>query len=80
MRMSDPRTVELRNDHCRPLFRFFSDSYERLIRVIECEHCNVRTDMEVMSDLEKVARILPSHSEICGAFEAVHERRGSRYQ
>jgi len=43
------------------MFRLFFDCYERLIRVIECEYCNVRTDAEVMRNLEKVARILPGH-------------------
>ena len=43
------------------MFSLFFDCYERLIRVVECEFRNIRTDAEVMSNLEKVACILPGH-------------------
>jgi hypothetical protein len=57
----DPAQEGLGNNHCRSLFCFFFHSEERLIRIIEREDCSVRTDVEVMSNLEKVAGILPRH-------------------
>ncbi len=49
------------NNLRRSLFRLFFDCHERLIRIVECEYCNVRADIEVIRELEKIARILAGH-------------------
>src|ERR1700693_6492655 len=50
-----------RNNHCRSKLSLLFDCQKSLVCILKWKYCDLRANIEIMGDLQKVARVLSSH-------------------